>query len=129
MDTVITGEHGTVSFGAVPTAIKLTKFTIKKSAAPINVSDNSSNGFADFVPAKLVEWTGTISGFLRKGVQPPAFNTVVDFTGTTEVGDTYAGKIILSEESTDVDTVGGNAVQVNRNFQGTGVLTETHQAA
>ena len=125
-DVVITGQAGTVSFGTVPTAVKITKWTLKKAAAPINTTDNSSSGFDEFVPAKVVNWTGTFVGFLRKGVTPPAFNQVVAFSGLADTGATYAGNVIINDESMDVDTVGGNAVQLTRSFQGTGTLTETN---
>ena len=127
--TIITGQKGKVTFGTgTPVEIKITKWSLKKSANPINTSDNGSEGFEDFAPAKLVNWTGSFSGFMRKGTKPPAINTVLDFTGTADTGVTYAGKVIITEEGFDVDTVGGTAVQVNRNYQGTGVLTESQPA-
>jgi hypothetical protein len=125
-DTVITGQLGTISFGAVPTPVKITKWSFKKSATPGNVSDNSSAGFEEFVPAKLVNWSGSFAAFMRKTTAPPAFNQVVAFTGVADTGTTYSGSVIITEEGGDVDTISGNAVMVTRNFQGTGVLTETH---
>ena len=123
-DTVITGQSGTISFAS--TSVKISKWALKKSASPINTTDNSSAGFEEFVPAKVVAWTGSFTAFMRKTVTPPAFNSVVAFSGVAESGTTYSGNVIITEEGFDVDTVGGNAVSVNRNFQGTGVLTETH---
>ena len=120
----ITGQLGTVSFGGA--TIKITKWTLKKSAAPIDVSDNASSGFHEYKPAKLINWSGTFSGFMRKNTLPPAINTAAAFVGTADTGVTYSGSVLISEEGFDVDTVGGNAVQVNRNYQGSGVLTETN---
>ena len=120
----ITGQSGTITFGAV--AIKITKWTMKKTASPINVSDNGSGGFSEFKPAKLINWNGTFTGFMRKGVASPPFNAVVAFVGLADTGITYEGSVIIGEEGFEVDTIGGNAVQVSRNFQGSGVLTETN---
>jgi hypothetical protein len=123
---VITGILGTISFGSTPTAVKITKWSLKKSASPINVSDNGSAGFEEFKPAKNIGWTGSFTGFMRVGVTPPAINSIVAFSGVADTGSTYSGNVIITEEGFDVDTVGGNAVQVSRNFTGTGTLTEVH---
>jgi hypothetical protein len=124
----ITGQNGKVTYGATPTAVDLVDFAIKKSAEPVDTTDNGtvSAGYKTYKPAKKVAWSGTINAMLHAGVAEPPFNEIIAFTGTADTGITYTGNIIITGVDTTVNTTDNNATKIAYTFQGTGALAEAN---
>lgn len=122
--SVLTGKTGSITYGAVPTTVRIINFSVKKSSSPVPVSDGGSGDFEEFLPGKRVNWSGSFEKFLRSGQTEIPFNEVLTFKGIVETGVEIAGSIIVNDRNVVVDTNNNEATKFTYSFQGTGTLTD-----
>ena len=125
----ITGKNGKITYGNTPgTEVKITTWSIKKTSQPVNTTDNGSGDYEEYKPGKRISWNGSFEGFIKAGDAAVPFNQLIDFEGDADTGINCKGKIIINDEGYTVDVNSGDAVKIQRSFQGSGILTETNTA-
>lgn len=130
MGVKLSGVAGDCTYGAGPTTIKITAWSLVIDGEVLDVTDSGDTTWKEFLPGGYTSWAGSFEGFVETGdaggqtIGAAAGNLTLLMDATRK----WAGTAILTQQSTGLTVVGGEAVKVAYTFQGTGTLTPTNAA-
>ena len=131
---VINGLNGTFKQGnavfATATEVPVTNVNVTVRGGVISTPDSeSSAGWADKVPSKFKEWSGSCEGYLKEGQTELDVNTEyeVHFAADDTGGNLchWSGSAILTELGIAIPIPGDEAVKRTMTFEDNGALTKT----
>lgn len=105
--------------------IPITDWTMNKTGEEADVSDDTTDVDAEYVPAGKIRRSGTMSGLRYAGHNDPPFHEVLTLVLIENDDLQHEGEAFFTGEDISTNVPGANAIQISRTWRGTGVWTKT----
>ena len=131
---VLNGLDGSFYYGdaafATATELPVTNVNVTQRGSVISTPDSeSSAGWADKVPGKFKEWSGSCEGYVKEGQTELVVNAEIEvhFAASDESANEcyWSGAAVVTEIGIAIPIPGDEAVKRTISFEGTGALTKT----
>ena len=128
-DELITGSTGELEWtpdGGSLITVRVIDWSITRTVPIIDGTDSGSGAYREKEVGKRTDWKGSLTMFLRSGIDDIPLDKTAAATFTvedTKATITRAGTIIVTETTETVNVEAEEAVKITVNFEGSGALT------
>jgi hypothetical protein len=123
-DVTLSTEQSYSSGGTVQRVVQITNWTANQNAGVKDVSDSGSSGKSEFISDEFSDWDITFEGWVIGGVTPPGKGESIAFVLDKDGTYYFSGNAIITQQTTNLQVKGGDAIKAAYTAQGTGTLTE-----